>query len=160
MYLSIKLSTHLYLYIFNINNIFLYMCVYLTFNLISNVSKYKKFLRITCSFNTRSETIRKFFRILLLHNKKLKNMWEKELSRLWLMQYRNILYQSLWCLKFNVGAHNSNSQVVYLLKCKICGEALRTLAKFRAKFNNYKSPDSSSRKKQKGSQQCFHEHYG
>ena len=59
---------------------------------------------------------------------------------------------------------NCNSQkVVYLLKCRIYGEAPyvgKAKTKFRVRFNNYKSACWSYRKKCKISQQRFHEHYG
>ena len=58
---------------------------------------------------------------------------------------------------------NCNSQeVVYLLKCRICGETPcvgKAKTKFRARFNNYKSARRSYRKKHKVSQQRFHENY-
>ena len=63
-------------------------------------------------------------------------------------------------LKIQIGIVNCNSQkVVYLLKCRICGEAPyvgNTKAKSRARFNNYKSAHRSYRKKLKVSQQRFH----
>ena len=63
--------------------------------------------------------------------------------------------------KIQSGILNCNSQeIVYLLKCRICGEALyvgKAETKFRA---SYKSAHRSYRKKRKISQQCFHEHYG
>ena len=66
--------------------------------------------------------------------------------------------------KIQSGILNCNSQkVVYLLKCRICGEAPyvgKAKTKFRARFNNYKSAHRSYRKKRKVSQQRFHEHYG
>ena len=66
--------------------------------------------------------------------------------------------------KIQSGILNCNSQkVVYLLKCRICGEAPyvgKAKTKFRARFNNYKSARRSYRKKRKVSQQRFHEHYG
>ena len=62
------------------------------------------------------------------------------------------------------GVLNCNSQkVIYILKCRICGEAFyvgKVKTKFRARFNNYKSAYRSYRKKRKVSQQRFHEHYG
>ena len=65
--------------------------------------------------------------------------------------------------KIQSGVLNCNSQkVVYLLKCRICGEAPyvgKAKTKFRARFNNYKSAHRSYRKKRKLSQQRFHEHY-
>ena len=66
--------------------------------------------------------------------------------------------------KIQSGILNCNSQkVLYLLKCRICGEAPyvgKAKTKFRARFNNYKSAHRSYRKKCKVSQQRFHEHYG
>ena len=66
--------------------------------------------------------------------------------------------------KIQSGVLNFNSKkVVYLLKCRICGEApyvAKAKAQFRARFNNYKSAHRSFRKKCKVSQQRFHEHYG
>ena len=66
--------------------------------------------------------------------------------------------------KIQSGILNCNSQeVVYLLKCGICGEApyvVKAKTKFRARFNNYKSAHRSYRKKRKVSQQRFHEYYG
>ena len=66
--------------------------------------------------------------------------------------------------KIQSGLLNCNShKVVYLLKCRICGEAPyvgKVKTKFRGRFNNYKSPHRSYRKKRKVSQQLFHEHYG
>ena len=66
--------------------------------------------------------------------------------------------------KIQSGILNCNSQkVIYLLKCRICGEAPyvgKAKTKFRARFNNYKSGHRSYRKKRKVSQQRFHEHYG
>ena len=66
--------------------------------------------------------------------------------------------------KIQSGILNCNSQkVVYLLKCRICGEASyvgKAKATFRARFNNYKSSHKPYRKKHKVSQQRFHEHYG
>ena len=66
--------------------------------------------------------------------------------------------------KIQSGILNSNSQrVVYLLKCRICGETpfVGTVEiKFRARFNHCKSAHRSYRKKCKVSQQRFHEHYG
>ena len=62
-------------------------------------------------------------------------------------------------LKFKV---NCNSQeVVYFLKCRICGEAPyvgKAKTKIRARFNDYKSAHGYYRKKHKVSQQLFHEH--
>ena len=59
---------------------------------------------------------------------------------------------------------NCNSKkVVYLLKCRICGEAPfvgKAKMKFRGRFNNYKTGHRSYRKKRKVSQQRFYEHYG
>ena len=67
-------------------------------------------------------------------------------------------------LKIQSGILNCNSQkVVYLLKCRICGEVPyigKAKTKFRGKFNDYKSAHRSYRKKRKVSQQRFHEHYG
>ena len=64
--------------------------------------------------------------------------------------------------KIQGGILNCNSQkVVYLLKCRICGEAPyvgKAKTKFRARFKNYKDAHRSYRKKRKVSQQCFHEH--
>ena len=52
--------------------------------------------------------------------------------------------------KIQSGVLNCNSQkVVYLLKCRICGEAPyvgKAKTKFRARFNNYKSAHRSYRK--------------
>ena len=66
--------------------------------------------------------------------------------------------------KIKSGILNCSSQkVVYLLKCGICGEAPyvgKAKAKFRTRFNNYKSVHRSYRKKHKVSQKRFHEHYG
>ena len=55
-------------------------------------------------------------------------------------------------LKFQSGIFNCNSQkLVYLLKCKICGEAPYVAKakkmKFRARFNNFKSTHRPCRKK-------------
>ena len=59
---------------------------------------------------------------------------------------------------------NCNSQkVVYLLKCRLCGEAphvRKAKTRFRARFNNYKSAQMSYKKNRKVSQQRFHEYYG
>ena len=63
---------------------------------------------------------------------------------------------------FQSGILNSQ-EVVYLLKCRICGEvpyAGRAKTKFRARFDDYKSAHRSYRKEGKVSQQRFHEHYG
>ena len=53
--------------------------------------------------------------------------------------------------KIQSGILNCSSQnVVYLLKCRICGEAPyvgKIKTKFRAGFNNYKSAHRSYRKK-------------
>ena len=61
--------------------------------------------------------------------------------------------------KIQSGILNCNSQkVVYLLKCRICGEAPyvgKAKTKFRARFNNYKSAHKSYRKKGKVLQQRF-----
>ena len=66
--------------------------------------------------------------------------------------------------KIQCGVLNFNAKkVVYLLKCKICGEApyvAKAKTQFRARFNNYKSAHRSYKKKRKVSQQRFHEHYG
>ena len=66
--------------------------------------------------------------------------------------------------KIQIGVLNCNSQkVAYVLKYRIYGEAPfvgKAKAKFRARFNNYKSTHRSYRKKRKVSQQQFHEHYG
>ena len=66
--------------------------------------------------------------------------------------------------KIQSGILNCSSQkVVYLFKCRICGESPyfgKAKTKFRARFNNYKSAHRSYRKKRKVSQQRFHEHYG
>ena len=66
--------------------------------------------------------------------------------------------------KIQCGVLNFNSKkVVYLLKCKICGEdpyVAKTKTQFKARFNNYKSAHRSYKKKRKVSQQRFHEHYG
>ena len=66
--------------------------------------------------------------------------------------------------KIQSGVLNCNSQkFVYLLKCRICGEAPyvgKAKTKFRARFNNYKSAHRFYRKKRKASQQRFREHYG
>ena len=66
--------------------------------------------------------------------------------------------------KIQSGILNCNShEVVYLLKCRICGEGFhagKAKTKFRARFDNYKSAHRSYRKKRKVSQQRFHEHYG
>ena len=55
--------------------------------------------------------------------------------------------------KIQSGILNCNSEkVVYLLKCRICGEAPnigKTKMKFRARFNNYKSAYTSYRKQKK-----------
>ena len=62
------------------------------------------------------------------------------------------------------GTFNCDSQkVVYLLKCRIYGEAPyvgKAKTKFRASFNDYKSAHRSYRKKRKVSQQRVHEHCG
>ena len=67
-------------------------------------------------------------------------------------------------IKIQSGVINCNSQkVVYPLKCRICGETPyvdKGKAKFRARFDNYKSAHRSYSKKRKVSQQRFHEHYG
>ena len=66
--------------------------------------------------------------------------------------------------KIQSGVSNCNSQkVVYLLKCRMCGEAPyvgKVKKKFRARFDNYQNTHRSYRKKRKVSQQHFHEHYG
>ena len=66
--------------------------------------------------------------------------------------------------KIQSGILNCNSQkVVHLLKCRICGEAPyvgNAKTEFRARFISYTSAHRSYRKKHKGSQQRFHEHYG
>ena len=66
--------------------------------------------------------------------------------------------------KIQSGILNCNSQkVVYLLKCRICGEGPyigNTKTNFRARFNNYKSAHRSYREKRKLSQQRFHEPFG
>ena len=65
--------------------------------------------------------------------------------------------------KIQSGILNCNSQVAYLLKCRISGETPyvgKAKPKFRAKFNNHKSAHMSYRKKCKVSQKRFHEHYG
>ena len=53
--------------------------------------------------------------------------------------------------KIQRGILNCNSEkVIYLLKCRICGEVLyvgKAKTKFRARFNNYKSAHRSYRKK-------------
>ena len=58
--------------------------------------------------------------------------------------------------KIQSGILNCNSQrVVYLLKCRVCGEAPyvgMAKRKFRGKFNNCKSANRSCRKKRKVSQ--------
>ena len=99
-------------------------------------------------------------------------MWERELSRLWLyMQCRlfSILFHTFSTkpcderFKIQSGILNCNSQkVVYLLKCRMCGEAPhagKVKTKFRTRFNNHKSAHRSQ-KKFKVSQQRFHQHYG
>ena len=66
--------------------------------------------------------------------------------------------------KIQSGVLNCNSQeVVYLLKCRICEEApyvSKAKAKFRARFNIYKSAHRFYRKQRKVSPRRFHEHYG
>ena len=37
----------------------------------------------------------------------------------------------------------TSNKTFYLLKCRMCGQAPSVLAKFRAKFNNYKSAQRS-----------------
>ena len=58
--------------------------------------------------------------------------------------------------------HLNSQKVVYLLKCRISGEASyagKTKTQFRAGFNNYKNAHRSYRKKRNVLQQRFHEHY-
>ena len=66
--------------------------------------------------------------------------------------------------KIQSGFLNCNSQkVVYLLKCRLCGEAPhvgKAKTRFRARFNDYKSVHMSYKKNRKVSQQRFHEYYG
>ena len=59
---------------------------------------------------------------------------------------------------------NCNSEkVLYLLKCKVCGEAPyvgEAKTKFRYRFNNYKSKHRALRKgNRKIPQKRFHDHY-
>ena len=67
-------------------------------------------------------------------------------------------------LKIKSGILDCNSpKVVYLLKCRVCGEAPyagKAKTNFRARFNNYKKVHRSYKIKRKVSQQRFHEHYG
>ena len=85
-----------------------------------------------------------------------------ELSGLWLyMRYRHFFYQSLWWnIQSGILNCNSPQNVVYLLKCRICGEAGKAKTKFRARFNNYKGAHRSYRQTRKVSQQHLHEHFG
>ena len=64
-------------------------------------------------------------------------------------------------------AHEFNSHiyiVLYLLKCKVCGEPPyvgKAKTKFRYRFNNYKSKHRALRKgNRKIPQKCFHDHLG
>ena len=66
--------------------------------------------------------------------------------------------------KIQSGILNCNFQkVVYLLKCRICGEAPyvgKAKTKYKARFNKYKCAHRSYRRKRNVSQQRFHQHYG
>ena len=66
--------------------------------------------------------------------------------------------------KIQSGPLNCNSEkVLYLLKCKVCGEAPyvgKAKTKFRYRFNNYKSKHRAFRKgNRKIPQKRFHDHY-
>ena len=66
--------------------------------------------------------------------------------------------------KIQSGPLNCNSEkVLYLLKCKMCGEApnvRKAKTKFRYRFNNYKSKHIVFRKgNRKIPQKLFHDHY-
>ena len=68
------------------------------------------------------------------------------------------------CGEIQSGPLNCNSEkVLYLLKCKVCGEAPyvgKAKFKFRYRFNNYKSKHRAFRKiNRKIPQKCFHDHY-
>ena len=81
------------------------------------------------------------------------------------MQYRHVFQRVCGeTFKIESGILNFNSEkVVYLSKCRICGEAPyfgKIKTKFRATFNNCKSAHRSYRRKRKVSLQRFHEHYG
>ena len=57
-----------------------------------------------------------------------------------------------------------SEKVLYLLKCKVCGEVLyveKAKTKFRYRFNNYKSKYRAFRKgNRKVPEKLFHTHYG
>ena len=66
--------------------------------------------------------------------------------------------------KVQSGPLNCNAEkVLYLLKCKVCGEALyvgKAKTKFRSSFNNYKNKHGAFIKgNQKIPQQFFHNHF-
>ena len=66
--------------------------------------------------------------------------------------------------KIQSGPLNRNSEkVLYLLKCKVCGEAPyvgKGKTKFRYRFNNYKSKHRAFRNgNRKIPQKRFHDHY-
>ena len=66
--------------------------------------------------------------------------------------------------KIQSGTLNCNlEKVLYLLKCKVCGEAPyvgKAKTKFRYRFNNYKSKHRAFRKgNRKIPQKLFHDHY-
>ena len=66
--------------------------------------------------------------------------------------------------KIQSGPLNCNSEkVLYLLKCKVCGEApyvRKAKTKFRHRFNNYKSKLTAFKKgNRKIPQKRFHDHY-
>ena len=67
-------------------------------------------------------------------------------------------------VKIQSGPLNCNSEkVLYLLKCKVCGEASyagKAKTKFQYRFNNYKSKHRTFRKgNRKILQKRFHDHY-
>ena len=61
--------------------------------------------------------------------------------------------------KIQSGPLNCNlEKVLYLLKCKVCGEAPyvgKAKTKFRYRFNNYKSKQSFQERKQKNTPETF-----
>ena len=92
-------------------------------------------------------------------------IWEKSLFSLWL--YTATTFTAKACqeaFKIQNGSSACDSEeLLYLLKCKVCGEVpyvRKAKTKFRYTFNNYKSKHRAFKKGNwKVPQKLFHTHY-
>ena len=87
---------------------------------------------------------------------------------MWTMREKNLF--TLWVYKYCYNLHYrsgpltcDSQKVIYLLKCKVCGELPycgRAKTKFRYRLNSYKSKHRAFRKgNRKVPQKLFHTHY-